>query len=151
MRVVLQRVSEARVVVGSEVVASIGTGLCLLVGVGSEDDRTDAEVMASKIAALRVFPDDEGKMNRSVTDVDGAALVVSQFTLLGEVRRGRRPSFTAAARPELAGQLVDYLGDCLRDLGVPVMTGVFGARMAVELINDGPVTLVIEVRHGAVV
>jgi len=151
VRVVLQRVSEARVTVADEIVASIGVGLCLLVGVSHDDEPADAEAMAVKVCGLRVFPDDQGRMNRSVTDVGGEALVVSQFTLLGEVKRGRRPSFMAAAHSDRAEPLVDYLSDCLRQRGVSTSTGVFGAKMAVQLTNDGPVTLVVEVRQGSVV
>lgn len=151
MRVIVQRVREARVIVNSQVVGEIGVGLCLLVGVARDDTPRDVEVMAAKIAGLRVFPDDRGKMNRSIVEVGGAALVVSQFTLLGDVRKGRRPSFTDAAAPSLAGPLVDYFGECLQELGIPGSSGVFGAKMEVELTNDGPVTLIVEVRRGAVV
>ena len=151
MRVVLQRVTGARVTVDGEVVGSIGAGVCLLVGVQPEDTETDAAVMASKIAGLRIFPDAEGRMNRSLSDVGGEALVVSQFTLYADIRKGRRPSFTGAAAPEQARPLVDYLAACLRDLSIPVATGSFGAMMSVELTNEGPVTLVIEVKQGAVV
>ncbi len=151
MRVVLQRVTGARVTVDGEVVGSIGAGVCLLVGVQPEDTETDAAVMASKIAGLRIFPDAEGRMNLSLSDVGGEALVVSQFTLYADIRKGRRPSFTGAAAPEQARPLVDYLAACLRDLSIPVATGSFGAMMSVELTNEGPVTLVIEVKQGAVV
>lgn len=151
MRVVLQRVSRARVLVDDRVVGEIGPGLCLLVGVGHDDSRADVDVMAAKIAGLRVFSDAEGKMNLNVGDVGGAALVVSQFTLLGDVRKGRRPSFTAAGEPSHAEPLVDYFAESLRREGVPVSTGVFGAKMGVDLTNDGPVTLVVEVKRGVVV
>jgi D-tyrosyl-tRNA(Tyr) deacylase len=149
MRVVVQRVSRAAVLVGDEQVGAIGGGLCLLVGVEMGDDARDAEVIAEKVAGLRVFADDQGRMNLSLVDVGGEALVISQFTLIADVRRGRRPSFTEAARPEDAAPLVGHLADMLADLGVPTARGVFGARMAVSLVNDGPVTIVMEVRNGA--
>jgi D-aminoacyl-tRNA deacylase len=151
MRVVVQRVSRASVAVDGVVVSSIGAGVLLLVGVAGGDTEADARAAAAKIAGLRIFPDDEGRMNRSVTEVGGAALVVSQFTLIGDVRRGRRPSFTGAAAPEAAAPLVSLLADTLTELGVSAERGRFGARMEVELVNDGPVTLVIEVSGGAVV
>lgn len=151
MRVVVQRVSRASVAVDEVVVSSIGTGVLLLVGVAGGDTEADARAAAAKIAGLRIFPDEEGRMNRSVTEVGGAALVVSQFTLIGDARRGRRPSFTGAAAPEAAAPLVSLLADTLSELGVPTERGRFGARMDVELVNDGPVTLVIEVSGGAVV
>ena len=133
-----------------ETVGAIGDGLCLLVGVEMGDDASDAEVMAEKVAALRVFADDRGRMNLSMVDVGGGALVVSQFTLIADVRKGRRPSFTRAARPEEAAPIVGHLADHLADLGVPTARGVFGARMEVSLVNDGPVTIVLEVREGTI-
>jgi D-tyrosyl-tRNA(Tyr) deacylase len=150
MRVVVQRVSQAAVVVDEETVGEIGEGLCLLVGVESGDDVHDAEVAAEKVAGLRVFADDQGRMNLSVRDVGGAALVVSQFTLVADLRRGRRPSFTEAARPEEAGPIVIRVADVLRDLGVPTAGGIFGARMQVSLVNDGPVTIVLDVRKRSI-
>lgn len=147
----IQRVSEAAVLVDDEIVGSIGEGLAVLVGVGPDDGEGDARALAEKIHGLRVFPDAEGKMNLSVADVGGSVLVVSQFTLLGEVRRGRRPSFTGAARPELAAPLVDLVVGRLSQLGVATATGVFGAKMTVQVVNQGPVTLVIDVVRGAVV
>lgn len=146
MRIVLQRVSTASVTVGGEVVSSIGPGLCILVGVAHDDRPEDAEAGAVKIAGLRVFPDGEGKMNRSLVETGGEALVVSQFTLLGDARRGRRPSFTAAAPPDLAAPLIDRMVARLEEMGVPTSQGVFGARMAVAMVNEGPVTLVLETR-----
>lgn len=144
MRVVLQRVSRASVSVNGETVASIGRGLLLLVGVGGGDDEAEARRLAAKCAEMRIFPDAEGNFNLSVTDIGGEALVVSQFTLLADVRRGRRPSFVRAAAPEVAGPLVAAFARALREAGVPAATGRFGARMEVELVNDGPVTIVID-------
>jgi D-aminoacyl-tRNA deacylase len=151
MRVVVQRVSRASVTVDGVVVSSIGTGLLLLVGVAGGDTEADARAAAAKIAGLRIFADDEGRMNRSAAEVGGSALVVSQFTLLGDPRRGRRPSFTAAASPESAAPLVSLVADTLAKHGVPAEEGRFGAKMEVELVNDGPVTLVVEVANGSVV
>lgn len=144
MKVLLQRVSHARVVVDGDVVGEIGHGFVLLVGVTHSDTRAEADWLATKVAGLRVFEDAEGKMNASLADVDGALLVVSQFTLYGDARKGRRPSFTNAARPELAEPLVDYFADRLCALGLRVATGVFGAYMQVEIVNDGPVTMMLE-------
>lgn len=151
MRVVVQRVSTARVTVADDVVGSIGEGLCLFVGVGPDDDLADAEALADKVAGLRVFPDDEDRMNRSILDTGGEILVISQFTLFGDVRRGRRPSFTGAAHPDHARPLIEHLVELLRARGVKTSTGVFGAKMDVALVNDGPVTFVLDVRRGAVV
>lgn len=147
----IQRVSSASVTVGGEQVSSIGPGLCLLVGVEPEDTEADSSMVAAKVAGLRVFPDRQGKMNLSVGDVDGEVLVVSQFTLLGDLRRGRRPSFTGAAPPEAASPLIDHLVEILLSSGVPTVGGRFGAHMEVELTNDGPVTLLLDVRRGVVV
>ncbi len=145
MRIVLQRVVRAAVRVGCEEVGAIGGGLLLLVGVAPADERLDLASLARKVVELRVFEDETGKMNRSIRDVGGEILAVSQFTLYGDVRHGRRPSFTEAARPETAGPLFDALVASLRAEGVCVQTGRFGAKMAVDLVNDGPVTLVLEV------
>jgi D-aminoacyl-tRNA deacylase len=142
VRAVVQRVSEARVVVGEDVVGEIGAGLCVLLGVAREDGEEAAERLAGKIARLRIFEDAEGRFDRSLLDVGGAALVVSQFTLLADTARGNRPSFTHAAPPELAEPLYERFCEALRDLGLEVSQGRFGARMAVELVNDGPVTIV---------
>lgn len=150
VRVVLQRVSRAGVSVDGELVASIGTGLLALVGMEPGDGPEDIEAVAVKLAGLRIFPDEAGKMNRSVVDVAGEILVVSQFTLLGDVARGRRPSFTAAAPPDQAEPLVDSLVATLARMGIPTVSGVFGAAMEVDLVNDGPVTLVLEVHEGRV-
>ncbi len=144
MRVVLQRVSHASVSVDGETIGEIGRGLLLLVGIAVGDDDITAQRLAAKFAEMRVFADDEGRFDRSVIDVAGAALVVSQFTLLADVRKGRRPSFTAAAPPEIAAPLVDVFADALRALGVTVACGRFGAHMQVALENDGPVTIVID-------
>ncbi len=145
MRVVLQRVSRARVTVGGRVTGQIGTGHLLLVGFTPGDDEGALAWMADKIVGLRVFPDDDGKMNRSLADVGGAVLVVSQFTLYGDTRKGRRPSFVHAAGPEIAVPLYERFVALLRErVQADVETGEFGAMMDVELVNDGPVTLVLE-------
>ena len=151
MRIVAQRVSRASVGVDGAVVGEIGKGLLLLVGVGEGDGPADVDAAAAKVSELRIFPDDEDRMNRSVIDVGGEILVVSQFTLLGQVRKGRRPSFTAAAGPEHAMKLVEDLVARLRGAGIPTAEGRFGARMQVDLVNDGPVTIVIDVSEGRVV
>ena len=144
MRIVLQRVSRARVTVDQRVTGEIGPGLLLLVGF-TEGDGDDALAwMADKVAGLRIFADGEGKMNRSVQEVGGGLLVVSQFTLYGDTRKGRRPSFVDAARPEIAIPLYERFLELLRATGLPVRTGEFGAMMQVELVNDGPVTLILE-------
>lgn len=145
MRAVVQRVSEARVTVDGEVVGEIGPGLCVLVGVTHDDDVDRARRLADKLWNLRVLDDDAGVMNRSVAEAGGGILVVSQFTLYGDTRRGRRPSWVAAARPEHAEPLVDAVVDALRGLGAQVATGRFRADMRVALVNDGPVTLIVEV------
>ncbi len=144
MRAVVQRVSRASVGVDGRVAAEIGPGLLVLLGVAAGDGEPDAARLAGKIARLRVFENEDGRFDRSLLDTGGAALVVSQFTLLADTAKGNRPSFAGAAPPEAAEPL--YLAFCaaLRELGVPVATGVFGARMAVELVNDGPVTLVLD-------
>jgi D-tyrosyl-tRNA(Tyr) deacylase len=139
MRAVIQRVSRASSAPGG----SIGPGLCVLVGVAEGDDEDAAVRLADKIARLRIFENDEGKFDRSLLDTGGAALVVSQFTLLADTTKGNRPSFSGAARPEVAEPLYERVVAALRGLGVHVETGAFGARMAVELANDGPVTIVI--------
>jgi D-tyrosyl-tRNA(Tyr) deacylase len=144
MRVVLQRVSRASVDVEGSIEAEIGPGLLLLVASGVDDTPGEPERIAHKIAGLRVFADDEGKMNRSLAEVGGAALVVSQFTLYGDVRRGRRPSWAAAADPEIARTRIEDLVNALEAEGVPVASGRFGAHMEVELVNDGPVTLILD-------
>ena len=144
MRAVVQRVSRAAVRVDGEVVGSCDAGLVVLVGVRHEDTSATAEHLAGRIARLRIFPDEEGRFDRSLVDTGGGALVVSQFTLLADTRKGNRPSFTDAAPPEQAAPLVERFADALRDLGVRVETGVFGAEMEVELVNDGPVTIVLE-------
>jgi len=146
MRAVLQRVSEARVRVNAEIVGEIGRGLLVLLGVGQGDGGTDARFLAEKTAGLRIFEDAQGKMNLSVEEVAGAVLVVSQFTLYGDCRQGRRPGFSAAAPPELADALYQQFVDALRKRGLSVATGIFQAEMAVELVNDGPVTLLLDSR-----
>ena len=145
MRAVVQRVTEARVRVDDQVVGEIGAGLCVLVGVTHEDDEANAAALADKLWHLRVFDDDQGSMNRSVADTSRQILVVSQFTLYGDTRKGRRPSWQAAARPEQAAPLIEHLCRLLTERGAYLAKGVFGAEMDVELVNEGPVTLVLEV------
>ena len=140
MRAVVQRVSRARVTPGGE----IGRGFCVLLGVARGDGEEEAVRLAGKVARLRIFPDDDGRSDRSVADVGGAALVVSQFTLIADTAKGNRPSFADAAPPEQAKPLYLRFCDELRALGVPVETGVFGAQMQLELVNDGPVTIVLD-------
>ena len=144
MKVVIQRSKEAKVTVDGEVTGQITKGFVLLVGVTHEDQEADAAYLADKIAHLRVFEDAEGKMNLSLLDVGGEILSVSQFTLYGDCRKGRRPSFIEAARPEQAIKLYEAFNGLLREKGIRVETGVFGAMMDVQLINDGPVTLILE-------
>lgn len=144
MRVVLQRVARARVSVAGEQIATIGPGLLVLAGVGRGDPPDHAERMAAKIAGLRIFPDDAGKMNLALTDTGGSALVVSQFTLYADVRKGRRPSWTGAEDPAVAEERVEALAEALEALGIHVGRGRFGADMAVELVNAGPVTIVLD-------
>ena len=146
MRAVLQRVSEARVRVHGEIVGEIGRGLLVLLGVGQGDSEADVRFLAEKTAGLRIFEDAQGKMNLSVEETGGAVLVVSQFTLYGDCRQGRRPGFSAAAPPELADALYRQFVDGLQKRGLPVATGIFQAEMAVELVNDGPVTLLLDSR-----
>jgi D-tyrosyl-tRNA(Tyr) deacylase len=140
MRAVVQRVARARVTPGG----AIDAGLCVLLGVADGDGEAAADALAGKIARLRIFPDEAGRFDRSLLDTGGAALVVSQFTLIADTRKGNRPSFAGAARPEVAEPLVERVCEALRALGVPVETGLFGAHMQVELVNDGPVTIVLE-------
>jgi D-tyrosyl-tRNA(Tyr) deacylase len=144
MRVVLQRVRQGRVTVAGETVAEIGLGLVILLGIAPQDGDEQIEYLVKKIANLRIFEDDQGKINRSLLDVGGAAIVVSQFTLYADTRKGRRPSFTKAAPPEIASPLVDRFAEKLAALGVPTQTGEFGAHMQVEIHNDGPVTIWLE-------
>jgi D-tyrosyl-tRNA(Tyr) deacylase len=146
MRAVVQRVTEASVNVAGEGVGRINVGLVVLLGVEKGDSVQDANYVVEKIAGLRVFPDDQGRMNLSVRDVSGGVLMISQFTLLGDVRRGRRPSFTDAAEPELADQLYEHCNHLLRLQGLNVATGVFRADMQVRLTNDGPVTILLDSR-----
>jgi len=144
MRAVVQRVTGARVTVGGNLAGEIGPGLCLLLGVARGDGRAAAERLAGKVARLRVFENEAGKFDRSLLDTGGAALVVSQFTLIADTAKGNRPSFTEAAPPEEAEPLYEVFCEALEALGVHVERGVFGARMQVELVNDGPVTIVLE-------
>jgi len=144
MRAVVQRVSRAKVTVNGEVSGEIGRGLLVLLGVARRDSESDADYLADKIAGLRVFHDDEGKMNRNVAEAGGAVLAVSQFTLFGDVRRGKRPSFDGAARPEQAKALYEYFVERIRGCGLRCETGVFQAMMDVELVNDGPVTILLD-------
>ena len=144
MRACIQRVSEASVTVNGEIVGQIGRGLVVLLGVAPDDSNAEVAWLAEKLAGLRIFEDDDGKMNRSLTEIGGAMLVVSQFTLYGEVRKGRRPSFTAAAPPELAERRYDEFVARVRTHGIEVATGRFREHMLVSLVNDGPVTLWID-------
>ena len=144
MRAVVQRVSRASVSVDGSITGAIETGLLVLLGVGQGDQPSDADYLADKIVGLRIFEDEEEKMNRSVVDVAGAILAVSQFTLYGDVKRGKRPSFDAAARPGRARELYEYFVSRIRALGVRCETGVFQAMMQVELVNSGPVTILID-------
>jgi D-tyrosyl-tRNA(Tyr) deacylase len=144
MRLVVQRVKSGKVLVAGHTIAAISKGLVLLVGVGPADGDRQVQFLAEKVANLRIFEDQQGKMNLSMLEVGGEALVISQFTLYADIRRGRRPSFTDAALPELARPLVDRFARCLCDLGIPTQTGEFGAHMLVEIHNDGPVTLWLE-------
>jgi len=144
MRAVVQRVSRARVTVNGKITGEIAAGLVILLGVGRDDTSAVALTMADKIANLRIFEDDQGKMNRSLLEVNGSALVVSQFTLYGDARGQRRPSFIAAAPPEQAKKLYDEFSEVLRRRGVIVATGVFQAMMSVELVNEGPVTILLD-------
>ncbi len=145
MRAVVQRVREASVVVDDTVVASIGAGLVVLLGIAADDTAADAERLAGKVARLRIFENDDGRFDRSLLDVRGEALVVSQFTLIADTRKGTRPDFAKAARPDAAEPLYERFCEGLRVERVPVQTGVFGARMEVSLVNDGPVTIVLDV------
>lgn len=144
MRVVVQRVRRGRVSVLGQTVAQIGAGYVILLGVGPQDGEEQIRYLVEKIANLRVFEDEQGKMNRSLLDVGGEAIVVSQFTLYADTRKGRRPSFTDAAPPEIAAPLVDRFAELLTEAGVPTQTGEFGAHMLVEIENDGPVTILME-------
>lgn len=144
MKVVIQRVKEASVTVGGKVVGRVGRGLLILLGVGAGDSQAEAALLAEKVAHMRIFPDDEGRFDRSATDIGGEVLVVSQFTLYADTRKGRRPSFSDAAAPAFAAPLVDAFVDALRRRGLAVATGVFGAHMDVALVNDGPVTIILD-------
>jgi D-tyrosyl-tRNA(Tyr) deacylase len=146
MRAVVQRVTRASVKVNGEFTGIIAEGLLVLLGVAQDDAESDADYLAAKISSLRIFEDQEGKMNRSVVDIGGAILAVSQFTLFGDVRRGKRPSFDAAARPERAQALYEYFVERIRALGLPCETGRFQATMEVELVNQGPVTILLDSR-----
>jgi D-tyrosyl-tRNA(Tyr) deacylase len=144
MKAVIQRVAESAVTVDGKIVGSIQHGLLILLGVSKNDLEADADYLSGKIANLRIFEDNIGKMNLSLLDTGGEALVVSQFTLLGDCRKGRRPSFIDAAPPDMANRLYEYFTQKLKDKGVPVQTGIFRAMMDVSLVNDGPVTLILE-------
>ena len=144
MRIVLQRVTRAHVEVAGETVGSIGAGLVILIGVTHTDTREDADYLASKVIQLRIFPDEAGRMNRSLLEVGGALLVVSQFTLYGDCRKGRRPGFDQAAAPDQARGLYEYFVESLKSKNVTVATGVFQADMEIHLVNDGPVTFVLD-------
>jgi D-aminoacyl-tRNA deacylase len=144
MRAVIQRVTESSVKVDDRTVGAIGKGLMVLLGVSRNDGEKEADYLADKIVNLRIFEDADGKMNRSLLEVGGEMLVVSQFTLLGDCRKGRRPSFVGAAPPEIANALYEYFVEITKKRGIAVQTGEFGAMMAVSLVNDGPVTLIVE-------
>jgi D-tyrosyl-tRNA(Tyr) deacylase len=144
VRVVIQRVSEARVSVGLEIMGAIGPGLCILLGIGREDRERDADFLTDKILKLRIFDDDQGRMNRSVTECGGELMIVSQFTLYADWRKGNRPSFSDAAAPELAERLYQYFVQRLRASNLRVATGRFQSQMQVSLVNDGPVTFVLD-------
>jgi D-tyrosyl-tRNA(Tyr) deacylase len=148
MRAVVQRVSRAQVAVKGEIAGKIGLGLLVLLGVGRDDTEADATYLAEKIAGLRVFEDDQGKMNRSLQEVEGSVLAVSQFTLYGDVRRGKRPSFDAAAPPEKARQLYEFFVEQIRAAGLRCETGRFQEMMHVELVNEGPVTILLDSTKG---
>lgn len=146
MIAVIQRVKEASVSISGEEISRIGNGLVVLVGVSKDDTDREADLLAEKIVSMRIFSDENEKMNRSLLDVKGETLIVSQFTLLADVWSGRRPSFTDAAPPDVAKRLYDRLVERVKRLGIPVKSGVFGAMMEIELINDGPVTIVVDTR-----
>lgn len=147
---VLQRVSRASVTVGDASVGSIADGLVILVGIAPADTDHEIDRAVDKVSNLRIFPDEAGLMNRSIVDAGGSVLLVSQFTLLADVGKGRRPSFADAADPETAEPLIDRFATMLRELGIPTETGIFGASMAVDLVNEGPVTIIIDVKDGHV-
>jgi D-aminoacyl-tRNA deacylase len=144
MKAVVQRVTRCKVIVGDQTVADIGSGLLILIGAGKEDNPDKAALLAKKISNLRIFTDTAGKMNLSLLDIGGSALVVSQFTLLADTRKGNRPSFVDAMDPDLAKPLVDQFANGLRSTGITVQQGIFGAHMVIELVNDGPVTVIME-------
>lgn len=144
MRVILQRVRRGRLTINDQLQAEIGPGLVILVGVGKEDGPDQADYLAKKVAHLRIFEDEAGKTNRSLVDVEGQALVVSQFTLYADTRKGRRPSFVHAALPDVASPLVDRFAERLSVEGIKTQTGIFGAHMVVEIVNDGPMTIYLE-------
>lgn len=144
MRALLQRVSSAKVTVDRRIVAEIGLGLVILLGIGQGDSEEQARYLAEKLASLRIFENSEGKYDLSLIDVKGSAIIVSQFTLYGDAHKGRRPSFSEAARPEIAAPLVDKFAEYLRAQNIPTQTGIFGAHMLVEIQNDGPVTILLE-------
>ena len=146
MRAVIQRIKESSVKTENQIIGRTGFGLLVLLGVANGDSSSDADYLANKITNLRIFEDDKGKMNRSLLELGGEMMVVSQFTLLGDCRKGRRPSFMQAAEPNLATELYEYFVNRVRGLGIAVRTGRFGAMMEVALINDGPVTLILESR-----
>ena len=145
MRAIVQRVSRGKVTIDGQVRAEIGLGLVILLGIGPGDDREKAAALARKIAMLRIFQDEQGKMNLSLLDIHGEAIVVSQFTLYADTRKGHRPSFTEAAPPEIASPLCDFFIECLKAQGAPTQSGEFGAHMLVDIANDGPVTISLDV------
>ncbi|WFA09845.1 D-aminoacyl-tRNA deacylase [Tissierella sp. Yu-01] len=144
MRAIVQRVTEASVIVDGEIVGEINQGLLVLLGVGDEDDDKDLEYIVDKVVGLRIFQDENDKMNLSLVDIDGELLVVSQFTLYGDVRKGKRPSFSTSAKPEIGNMYYEKFIEKTRDLGIKTETGVFGAHMDVHLVNNGPVTILLD-------
>lgn len=144
MRAVIQRVSRASVTVDGAITGSIGQGLLVFLGVGKDDTQTDIDFIADKVANLRIFEDADGKMNLSVQDIGGSVLLISQFTLFGDCRKGRRPDFTAAGPPDMANRLYEQTIDAVKEKGVPVETGIFAAHMDIDALNDGPVTLILD-------
>lgn len=151
MRLVVQRVKEASVTVENNIIGQIETGILVLVGLSEDDTKEDIDVLVQKMINLRIFEDESGKMNLSLKEINGSVLSVSQFTLYGDVRKGRRPNFTKAARPDKANELYEYFNEQIMNEGISIETGQFGAMMDVQLINDGPVTIILESKDGKII